>query len=111
MQEKMLQKNFAPDSNEAFHWRSGILNKLHEWNKVSKSTPEPFQKGYVSLRWLEMIYFYHIISLFRPTKAIAPTIAGDWTVHCCCQAIILFRRFQMAREIAQPWLGVSSTQA
>ena len=107
MQEMLLQSTFAPDSNEAFHWRSAMLTKLQEWNRVSKSTPEPFQKGYVSLRWLEMIFYYHVISLFRPTKAMVLGIAGDWTTHSCCQAIILFRRFQMAREIAQPWLGVS----
>lgn len=99
MQEMMLRKNFAPDSAEAFHWRSEILTKLQNWNRVSKGTPEPFQKGYVSLRWLEMIYFYHIILLFRPTKAMALGIAGEWTVHSCCQAIILFRRFQMARRL------------
>ena len=111
MQAMMLRKDFAPDSTEAFHWRSEILTKLQDWNRVSRSSPEPFQKGYVSLRWLEMIYYYHIISVFRPTKAMAPGIAGDWTTHSCCQAIILFRRFQLAREIAQPWLGVSKSSS
>ncbi|KIV98845.1 uncharacterized protein PV09_09416 [Verruconis gallopava] len=106
MQEMMLRKSFSPESSQAFHWRSMMLVKLQEWNSISRSSPEPFQKGYVSLRWLEMIYYYHIISLFRPTKALASGIAGDWSVHSCCKALTLFRRFQMAREIAKPWLGL-----
>jgi hypothetical protein len=106
IQGTMLRKTFVPESNVAFRWRSATLAKLQDWNRISKNSPDPFRKGYVSLPWLEMIYYYHIISLFRPTKVMAPGIAGDWSVHSCCQALILFRKFQMAREIAQPWLGV-----
>jgi hypothetical protein len=109
IQEVVLSKDFASQSEEAFRWRSEILGKLKEWNAQSTTTSEPTQKGYVSVQWLQMIYYYNVVMLFRPTKAIVQGIAGDLTVQACCQALLLFRKFQMAREIAQPWLGVSSS--
>lgn len=108
IQEVVLSKDFIPQSEEAFRWRSEILGKLKEWNTQSTATSEPSQKGYVSFQWLQMIYYYNVVMLFRPTKTIVQGIAGDLAVQACCQALLLFRKFQMAREIAQPWLGVSS---
>lgn len=109
IQETVLSKDFNPQSEELFRWRSEILGKLKEWNTQSATTSEPSQKGYVSIQWLQMIYYYNIVMLFRPTKTIVQGVAGDLTVQACCQALLLFRKFQMAREIAQPWLGVSSS--
>ncbi|RAO67306.1 uncharacterized protein BHQ10_003318 [Talaromyces amestolkiae] len=106
IQETVLSKDFNPQSEELFRWRSEILGKLKEWNTQSATTSEPSQKGYVSIQWLQMIYYYNIVMLFRPTKTIVQGVAGDLTVQACCQALLLFRKFQMAREIAQPWLGL-----
>jgi hypothetical protein len=108
IQELILSKDFAPHSDESFEWRAKVLDKLKEWNEKSLSSAKPSRKGYVSLEWLKMIYYYNVVMLYRPTRAICPGVAGDLSVQACCQALLLFRKFQMAREIAQPWLGVSS---
>ena len=106
--EMVLRKDFVAESNEAFIWRAEMLEKLKQWNRDSVTTTVPSQKGYVSLRWQKMIYYYGIIMLYRPTRTTAHGISGDLTVQACCHALLMFRKFQMAREIAQPWLGVSS---
>lgn len=106
IQETVLSKGFVTHSDEAFAWRANTLEKLKEWNRQSGTSSEPSQKGYVSLGWLKMIHYYNLVMLYRPTRTIAQGVAGDLSVQACCQALILFRRFQMAKEIAQPWLGV-----
>lgn len=103
----LLRTDFVSDSEEAFEWRAQILGKLKDWNARSRTSTVPSQKGYVSLRWHKMIYYYDIVTLYRPTRISAQGISGDLSVQACCQALLLFRKFQMAREIAQPWLGVS----
>ncbi|EXJ78707.1 hypothetical protein A1O1_09109 [Capronia coronata CBS 617.96] len=107
IQEVTLGKDFVPHSEESFRWRSTVLDKLKEWDRLSKASSDLSQKGYVSLPWLSMIYHYNLVTLYRPTtRAIVRGIAGDWSVQACSQALLLFRKFQMAREIAQPWLGL-----
>ncbi|KAH7006976.1 fungal-specific transcription factor domain-containing protein [Ilyonectria destructans] len=106
IQETVLGRDFVTHSDTAFAWRAKMLEKLKQWNQRSGISSEPSQKGYVSLGWLKMIYYYNIIMLYRPTRAIVQGLAGDWSVQACCQALLLFRKFQMAKEIAQPWLGL-----
>jgi hypothetical protein len=103
-----LGKDFIHHSNEAFMWRADMAEKIKEWNRRSFVSSEPSRKGYVGLSWLKMIYYYLIVKLYRPTRITAQGIAGNWSVQACCQALLFFRKFQMAKEIAQPWLGVSS---
>ncbi|KAJ9137074.1 Transcriptional activator protein acu [Pleurostoma richardsiae] len=106
IQEMVLRKDFAAESGEAFIWRAEMLEKLKQWNRGSITSTVPTHKGYVSLRWHKMIYYYGIVMLYRPTRTSAQGISGDLSVQACCQALLLFRKFQMAREIAQPWLGL-----
>ncbi|KAH7176894.1 fungal-specific transcription factor domain-containing protein [Dactylonectria macrodidyma] len=106
IQEVVLGKDFIPNSDVAFAWRAKILEKVKKWNRRSRTSSEPSQKGYVSQGWLKMIYYYNIIMLYRPTRTVAQGLAGDWSVQASCQALLLFRKFQMAKEIAQPWLGL-----
>ena len=122
IQDMMLSRTFVPDSRAAFAWRAHILGKLKAWNARSRAAAEPSQKGYASLRWHKMIYYYNIVTLYRPTRTVmtAPLpsssvledhvgrLSGNLVVQASCQALLLFRRFQMAREIAQPWLGLLS---
>ncbi|EPE09351.1 transcriptional activator protein acu [Ophiostoma piceae UAMH 11346] len=122
IQDMMLSRTFVPDSRAAFAWRAHILGKLKAWNARSRAAAEPSQKGYASLRWHKMIYYYNIVTLYRPTRtimtaALPPSsvledhigrLSGNLVVQASCQALLLFRRFQMAREIAQPWLGLLS---
>lgn len=107
VQDTILSKDFVTHSEDAFIWRATLMEKLKEWNRRSSASSEPSRKGYVSLGWQKMIYYYDVVMLYRPTRAIAQGISGNWSVQACCQALLLFRKFQMAREIAQPWLGVS----
>ena len=106
IQETVLRKDYNAHSEEAAAWRIQISEKVKDWDNVSATMSRPSQKGYLSPRWLKMIYYYQIIMLYRPTRGLAQGIAGDLSVQACCQALLLFRRLQMAREIAQPWLGV-----
>lgn len=101
-----LRRDFLGHSAESFVWRSTVLEALKKWNVRSKLFADPSQRGYVSLRWLSMIYHYNLVMLYRPTREVVEGMAGDWSVQACCQALLLFRKFQAAREIAQPWLGV-----
>ncbi|KAH8895609.1 hypothetical protein GQ53DRAFT_682232 [Thozetella sp. PMI_491] len=106
IQETVLGKNFVENAEETFTWRAKILEKLKRWNGQFTISTESSHRGYASSRWLKMIYYYNIIMLYRPSRIISSGIAGDLSVQACCQALLLFRRFQMAREIAQPWLGL-----
>lgn len=108
IQEATLRKEFVVHSEESFVWRASVMDRLQKWNLLSKSSSDPTQKGYVSRRWLSMIYYYNLVTLYRPTRTIVIGMAGDWSVQACSQALLLFRKFQMGREIAQPWLGVSA---
>jgi hypothetical protein len=107
IQETLLSKDFVANSDRAFSWRAQIMHKLNIWNQQSEKLSDPSRKGYVSENWLKMIYYYNVIMLYRPVRTIARGLTGDLCVQGCCQALLMFRKFQMAREIAQPWLGVS----
>uniref|UniRef100_A0A8H7KCW2 Xylanolytic transcriptional activator regulatory domain-containing protein n=1 Tax=Bionectria ochroleuca TaxID=29856 RepID=A0A8H7KCW2_BIOOC len=106
IQNTVLDKTYLPHSDVTFTWRIKLMEKLKEWNKGLEQSCKPTQRGYVSPGWLTMIYYYNIVMLFRPTRRTAHGISGDWSVQACCHSLVLFRRFQMAREIAQPWLGL-----
>ncbi|KAF7560398.1 hypothetical protein G7046_g3763 [Stylonectria norvegica] len=106
IQEVALRNDFIPHSDEAFIWRAQMLKKLKEWRRDSTAVSQPSRKGYVSFGWLEMIYHYNIAILYRPTRTIIEGIAGDWSVQACCQALLLYRKFQTTREVAHPWLGL-----
>ncbi|KAI0485350.1 fungal-specific transcription factor domain-containing protein [Xylariaceae sp. FL0804] len=106
VQEMMLRKDFVSDSDAAFSWRAGVLTELKAWHGRSKRISEPSRRGYVSFQWLEMIYYYQVIMLYRPDMTIVQGMSGELLVQACCRALVLFRRFQMAKEIAQPWLGL-----
>lgn len=87
-------------------WQSQILTKLNFWASRCKAAAPSTLKGYVSVKWLAMIYHYNLVMLYRPTRTNVVGMAGDWSVQACCKALLLYRKFQMGREIAQPWLGV-----
>ncbi|KAK6085192.1 fungal specific transcription factor domain-containing protein [Seiridium cupressi] len=106
IQETLLSKNFVVDSSQADVWRIGIMQKLNAWGNHSEALSEPSRKGYVSPGWLKMIYYYNLIMLYRPTRMTAKGLTGDLSLQACCQALLMFRKFQMAREIAKPWLGL-----
>ncbi|KAK9418249.1 putative Zn(2)-C6 fungal-type domain-containing protein [Seiridium unicorne] len=106
IQETLLSKNFVVDSSQADVWRMGIMQKLNAWSNHSEALSEPSRKGYVSPGWLKMIYYYNLIMLYRPTRMTAKGLTGDLSLQACCQALLMFRKFQMAREIAKPWLGL-----
>ncbi|ETS84225.1 hypothetical protein PFICI_02250 [Pestalotiopsis fici W106-1] len=106
IQETLLSKDFAMSSSQAFAWRTQMMQKLQAWNRQSEALSEPSRKGYVGQGWLKMIYYYGVVTLWRPDRTIAKGSAGDLSVRACCQALLLFRKFQMAREIAHPWLGL-----
>jgi hypothetical protein len=57
-----------------------------------------------------MIYHYTLLMLYRPTKDNVMGSAGDWSVQASTQACLMFRRTQIDRQIAQPWLAVSALQ-
>ncbi|KAL1799397.1 hypothetical protein ACET3X_003434 [Alternaria dauci] len=44
--------------------------------------------------------------LYRPTKANVVGSAGDWSVQASSQACLMFRKTQIDRQIAQPWLAL-----
>ncbi|KAK9771659.1 putative Fungal-specific transcription factor domain-containing protein [Seiridium cardinale] len=106
IQETLLSKDFVADSNPADVWRMSIMHKLNAWDNHSEALSEPSRKGYVSPGWLKMIYYYNLIMLYRPTRMTAKGLTGDLSLQACCQALLMFRKFQMAREIAKPWLGL-----
>ncbi|RSL52130.1 hypothetical protein CEP53_008184 [Fusarium sp. AF-6] len=109
IQDMMLHKDYSEHSDATSTWRAQISERLKEWDRDSAALSHPSQTGYTSSRWLKMIYYYNIVTLYRPTRGMAQGVAGDLSVQACCHALLLFRRFQMAREIAKPWLGIGVT--
>ncbi|EEU36782.1 uncharacterized protein NECHADRAFT_88944 [Fusarium vanettenii 77-13-4] len=109
IQDMMLHKDYSEHSDAVSAWRVQISERLKEWDRDSAALSHPSQTGYTSSRWLKMIYYYNIVTLYRPTRGMAQGVAGDLSVQACCHALLLFRRFQMAREIAKPWLGIGVT--
>ena len=87
-------------------WRIRILAELENYKSRVQSFSNPQSKGYTSQRWLAMIYHYTLLMLYRPTKTNVLGPAGDWSVQASTQACLMFRKTQMDRQIAQPWLGV-----
>jgi hypothetical protein len=100
------------DYNEHYEsspeWRIRILAELENYKSRVQSSSRPQSKGYNSQRWLAMIYHYTLLMLYRPTKQSVVGPAGDWSVQASCQACLIFRKSQMEKQIAQPWLGVCS---
>lgn len=91
-------------------WRIRILTELENFKSRVKNFSDPQSKGYTSQRWQAMIYHYTLLMLYRPTKANVVGSAGDWSVQASSQACLMFRKTQIDRQIAQPWLAVSMTQ-
>ncbi|CAK7212791.1 hypothetical protein SEUCBS140593_001625 [Sporothrix eucalyptigena] len=121
IQDMLLRRDYDASSRTAAAWRARMLSHLKAWNAQSRGAVTSLERdevakpagtgtlggsGYASLRWHKMIYYYDIVMLYRPTRRLASSLAGDLVVQASCQALLLFRRFQMAREIAQPWLGL-----
>ncbi|CAK7223144.1 hypothetical protein SCUCBS95973_005078 [Sporothrix curviconia] len=112
IQDTLLRRDYDANSGAAAAWRARMLSHLKAWNARScgavlgTGTGTLGGSGYASLRWHKMIYYYDIVMLYRPTRRLASSLVGDLVVQASSQALLLFRRFQMAREIAQPWLGL-----
>ncbi|CAN9259052.1 unnamed protein product [Alternaria alternata] len=87
-------------------WRIRILTELDNFKSRVKNFSDPQSKGYTSQRWQAMIYHYTLLMLYRPTKANVVGSAGDWSVQASSQACLMFRRTQIDRQIAQPWLAL-----
>ncbi|RAR00960.1 fungal specific transcription factor domain-containing protein [Stemphylium lycopersici] len=87
-------------------WRIRILAELENYKSRVQKFSDPQSKGYTSQRWQAMIYHYTLLMLYRPTKANVVGSAGDWSVQASCQACLMFRRTQIDRQIAQPWLAL-----
>ncbi|KAF2123018.1 hypothetical protein BDV96DRAFT_639569 [Lophiotrema nucula] len=87
-------------------WRIRILAELENYKARVQSFSHPQSKGYTSQRWLAMIYHYTLLILYRPSKQSVLGPAGDWSVQASSQACLMFRKTQMDRQIAQPWLGL-----
>jgi hypothetical protein len=88
-------------------WRIRILTELENFKSRVQNFSDPRSKGYTSQRWQAMIYHYTLLMLYRPTKANVVGSAGDWSVQASSQACLMFRKTQIDRQIAQPWLAVS----
>jgi hypothetical protein len=89
-------------------WRVRVLAELENYKSRVQNFSDPRSKGYTSQRWLAMIYHYTLLMLYRPNKESVTGPAGDWSVQASSQACLIFRKTQMDRQIAQPWLGVST---
>ncbi|KAH7082042.1 hypothetical protein FB567DRAFT_561937 [Paraphoma chrysanthemicola] len=87
-------------------WRIRILAELEDYKSRVQKFSDPKSKGYTSQRWLAMIYHYTLLQLYRPTKSNVAGPAGDWSVQASSQACLMFRRTQIDRQIAHPWLAL-----
>jgi hypothetical protein len=101
-----LRWDYDTQYENASEWRIRILNELESYRSRVQKYSDPCSKGYTSQRWLAMIYQYTLLMLYRPTKESVMGPAGDWSVQASSQACLMFRKTQMDRQIAQPWLGV-----
>lgn len=102
-----LRWDYSPYYENASDWRIRILAELENYKSRVQKFSDPNSKGYTSQRWLAMIYHYTLLQLYRPTKLNVVGPAGDWSVQASSQACLTFRRTQMDRQIAQPWIAVS----
>lgn len=102
-----LRTDYASRFEKASDWRVRVLAELESYKSRVQKFSDPQSKGYTSQRWLAMIYHYTLLMLYRPTKESVTGPAGDWSVQASSQACLIFRKTQMDRQIAQPWLGVS----
>lgn len=102
-----LRWDYSPHYENAPDWRIRIMAELENYKSRVQKFSDPQSKGYTSQRWLAMIYHYTLLQLYRPTKSNVVGPAGDWSVQASSQACLMFRRTQIDRQIAQPWLAVS----
>jgi hypothetical protein len=102
-----LRWDYSPTFENASDWRVRILVELENYKSRVQTFSDPQAKGYTSQRWQAMIYHYTLLMLYRPTKDNVVESAGDWSVQASTQACLMFRRTQIDRQIAQPWLAVS----
>ena len=102
-----LRWDYKERFQESTEWRVRILHELESYKSRVQNFSDPQAKGYTSQRWLAMIYHYTLLTLYRPTKESVLGPAGDWSIQASSQACLMFRRSQMDRQIAQPWLAVS----
>lgn len=103
-----LRWDYSPAFENASDWRIRILAELENYKARVQNFSDPYSKGYTSQRWQAMIYHYTLLMLYRPTKDNVTNSAGDWSVQASSQACLMFRRTQIDRQIAQPWLAVSA---
>lgn len=101
-----LRWDYQTHFEDASEWRIRILAELENYKSRVQKFSDPQSKGYTSQRWLAMIYHYTLLMLYRPTKENVTSSAGDWSVQASCQACLMFRRTQIDRQIAQPWLAL-----
>lgn len=104
----ILRWDFKEHFEEATDWRVRILSELENYKSRVQKFSDPQAKGYTSQRWLALIYHYALLNLYRPTKESVLGPAGDWSIQASSQACLMFRKSQMDRQIAQPWVGVSA---
>jgi len=103
-----LRWDYQAQFENSSDWRIRILAELENFKSRVQNFSDPQSKGYTSQRWQAMIYHYTLLMLYRPTKANVIGSAGDWSVQASSQACLMFRRTQIDRQIAQPWLAVSN---
>ncbi|ORX95885.1 fungal-specific transcription factor domain-domain-containing protein [Clohesyomyces aquaticus] len=101
-----LRSDYHTQYERSNEWRIHILGELEKYKSRVQNFSDPQSKGYTSQRWLAMIYHYTLLMLYRPTKESVLGPAGDWSVQASTQACLMFRKTQMDRQIAQPWLGL-----
>jgi hypothetical protein len=102
-----LRWDYTTQFEASSEWRIRILAELENYKSRAQKYSDPQSKGYTSQRWLAMIYHYTLLMLYRPTKENVAGPAGDWSVQASSQACLIFRKTQMDRQIASPWVGVS----
>ena len=102
-----LRWDYDTQFENTSEWRIRILAELEKFKSRVQSFSDPHSKGYTSHRWQAMIYHYTLLMLYRPTKTNVVGSAGDWSVQASTQACLIFRKSQIDRQIAQPWLAVS----
>ncbi|CAJ2509248.1 Uu.00g142740.m01.CDS01 [Anthostomella pinea] len=101
-----LHRDFAIQFDRLSNWRLRILEKLDRWRSLCHRYSDSHSRSYTSSEWLHMIYNYSLAMLYRPTKSSVKGPAGDWTVKCCVQACLIFRRFQKENTISEAWLAL-----
>ncbi|KAE8866640.1 hypothetical protein PTNB73_04734 [Pyrenophora teres f. teres] len=101
-----LRSDYYTQFESTSEWRVRILAELEKFKSRVQRFSDPQSKGYTSQRWQAMIYHYTLLMLYRPTKTNVLETAGDWSVQASTQACLMFRKSQIDRQIAQPWLAL-----